>query len=41
MPALLVIDTQQIIRYAHYGDSMSDIPSNKEILAILEELNKE
>ena len=41
MPALLVIDAQQIIRYAHYGDSMSDIPRNEEILKVLEELNKE
>ncbi len=40
MPALLVIDKQQIIQYAHYGDSMSDIPRNEEILGILEELNK-
>lgn len=41
MPAILVVDAKQIIRYAHYGDSMSDIPRNEEILAILEELNKE
>ena len=41
MPAVLVIDAQQIIRYAYYGNSMSDIPRNEEILAILEELNKE
>jgi peroxiredoxin Q/BCP len=40
MPALLVIDKQQKIRYAHYGDSMSDIPRNESILAVLEELNK-
>ena len=41
MPAILVIDAQQTIQYAHYGDSMSDIPRNEEILAQLEELNKE
>jgi peroxiredoxin len=41
MPALLIIDTQQVIRYAHYGDSMSDIPRNEEVLKVLEELNKE
>jgi peroxiredoxin len=40
MPALLVIDKNQIIKYAHYGDSMSDIPRNEEILAVLEEINK-
>jgi peroxiredoxin Q/BCP len=31
MPALLVIDKKGIIRYAHYGDSMKDIPKNTEI----------
>ena len=41
MPAILVIDKQQKIRYAHYGDSMSDIPRNEEVLRILEEINKE
>ena len=40
MPALLVVDKQQIIQYAHYGDSMSDIPRNQEIIAVLEEINK-
>ncbi len=38
MPALFVIDHAGVIRYAHYGDSMQDIPPNEEILAILEEL---
>ena len=40
MPALLVVDKQQIIQYANYGDSMSDIPRNQEIIAVLEEINK-
>jgi len=38
MPALFVIDREGVIRYAHYGDSMSDIPPNEEVLAILDEL---
>jgi peroxiredoxin len=41
MPALVVIDKQGKIRYGHYGDSMSDIPTDEEILALLDSLNKE
>ena len=41
MPALIVIDKEGRIRYQHYGDSMSDIPSNEEILSLLDNLNKE
>ncbi len=41
MPALVVIDSKGKIRYQHYGDSMSDIPSNEEILSLLDALNKE
>jgi peroxiredoxin len=41
MPALFVIDLQGLIRYAHYGDSMSDIPSNAEVLAVLDGIIKE
>jgi peroxiredoxin len=39
MPALFVIDKSGIVRYQHYGDSMSDIPSNAEVLKILDELD--
>jgi peroxiredoxin Q/BCP len=35
MPALLVVDKKGIIRYAHYGDSMRDIPKNEEIFDVL------
>jgi peroxiredoxin len=41
MPALMVIDKEGRIRYQHYGDSMSDIPTDKEILSLLDDLNKE
>ncbi len=41
MPALIVIDRQGKIRYQHYGNSMSDIPPNEEILSLIEDLNKE
>ena len=38
MPALFVIDLEGQIRYAHYGDSMKDIPPNTEIFSVLDEL---
>jgi peroxiredoxin len=41
MPALIVIDKEGMIRYLHYGDSMSDIPSDEDILSLLDGLNKE
>jgi peroxiredoxin Q/BCP len=41
MPALVVIDKQGKIRYGHYGESMRDIPTDDEILSLLDELNKE
>jgi len=39
MPALFVIDKKGKIRYVHYGESMSDIPTNEEVLAVLDQLN--
>jgi peroxiredoxin len=41
MPALFVIDLQGIIRFAHYGDSMADIPDNAVVLAALDEILRE
>jgi peroxiredoxin Q/BCP len=41
MPALMVVDKTGQVVYAHYGGSMSDIPPNREILAVLDELNQE
>lgn len=38
MPAIFVIDQQGIIRYAHYGDSMKDIPPNQVILDVIDQL---
>lgn len=38
MPALLVVDKEGIIQYAHYGDSMQDIPKNEEIFEVLKKL---
>lgn len=39
LPALLVLDKQGIIRYLHYGKSMTDIPENLQVLGVLDELN--
>lgn len=38
MPAQVLIDRDGIARYAHYGDSMSDIPANAELLALVDQL---
>lgn len=38
MPALFVIDLEGKIRYAHYADDMTDIPSSEEVLAVLANL---
>ena len=40
MPAIVLIDKKGIIRFVHYGHSMSDIPDNMEVLLTLSGLNK-
>jgi len=40
MPAMVIIDKQGIVRFVHYGHSMSDIPENTEVLATLKMLNQ-
>ncbi len=40
MPAQVVVDRQGIVRFVHYGRSMSDIPANQELLAVLDRLNE-
>jgi len=35
MPAQVLVDQSGMIRYAHYGNSMADIPSNEEILKLI------
>ncbi len=40
MPAQVIVDKNGIARYAHYGHSMADIPSNEELLQMLDELNR-
>ena len=41
LPALAVIDKAGKVRLMHFADLPGDIPSNKEVLALLENLNKE
>ena len=41
MPALVVVDRQGSIRFRHYGQSMSDIPWDEDILRLLDHLNEE
>jgi peroxiredoxin len=38
MPAIFVVDLAGRIRYSHYGNSMSDIPSNEEVLKALDQI---
>ena len=40
MPALMVIDKAGEVRFQHYGGAMSDIPPNRQVLAILDGINK-
>lgn len=39
MPAQVVVDKKGTARFVHYGDSMSDIPENRELLALVDALN--
>ena len=41
MPAMVIIDKDGIVRFVHYGHSMSDIPENADVLETLRVLNKE
>jgi peroxiredoxin Q/BCP len=36
MPAQVIVDKNGMVRYVHYGHSMSDIPDNQELLALLD-----
>jgi len=38
MPAEIIIDKTGIIRYLHYGESMSDIPQIQQLLEIIDNL---
>ena len=40
MPLNCVIDKKGYIRFAHYGASMRDIPSNDDLFLVIDELNE-
>jgi peroxiredoxin Q/BCP len=39
MPAQVLIDKAGVVRFVHYGHSMSDIPENAEILALVDAIS--
>ena len=39
MPLVTIVDGRGMIRFAHYGASMSDIPPNAELLDVINQLN--
>ena len=41
MPAQMLIDKSGVLRFVHYGHSMSDIPANEEILSLVNSLSDE
>jgi len=40
MPAQMIIDRQGVLRFVYYGDSMSDIPTDQQMLDLLDELER-
>ena len=40
MPAQVLVDKAGIARFVHYGHSMSDIPENDELFALIDIINK-
>jgi peroxiredoxin len=41
MPAQVLVDKSGTARFVNYGHSMKDIPSNKELLSLVNEMNQE
>lgn len=39
LPAQMLIDKSGMLRYVHYGHSMMDIPSNKEIISLIKAID--
>ena len=39
--AQIIVDKEGIARYVHYGKSMSDIPPNDELLALIDEIRED
>jgi peroxiredoxin len=41
LPAQFIIDREGLIRFQHFGSSMSDIPEDKDVMELLRTLNEE
>jgi mycoredoxin-dependent peroxiredoxin len=41
LPSMAVLDRSGAVRFEHRGANMTDIPQDKQILALLDELNRE
>jgi peroxiredoxin len=41
MPSIFVVDRSGVIRFSHYAKSMSDYPTNPELLDVLDQINLE
>lgn len=41
MPAQVLIDKAGVARFVHYGHAMSDIPKNRDLLALGDEINRD
>ena len=41
MPAQVLVDKEGMARFIHYGQDMTDIPTNAEILALIDEIDTE
>jgi peroxiredoxin len=39
MPAQVLVDKAGMVRFVHYGHDMSDIPTNDEILGLIDDMN--
>jgi len=38
MPAQVLIDRERVARFVHYGNSMEDIPTTAEMIALIDEM---
>ena len=38
MPAQMLVDKEGVLRFVHFGHDMTDIPSNEEILSLIDHL---
>jgi peroxiredoxin Q/BCP len=40
MPAQVLVDRNGTARFVHYGHAMSDIPENRELLELIDQMNQ-